>query len=107
MFHYVTYNHQNDIRLEMFFYLITTIIALFEWNHTYFNAGNNGFVLYVTVKNGMYKTLYAHCTEILVADGKRVNAGDIIAKVGNTRKSTEPHLHLEYFVNESRKKSKR
>ena len=70
--------------------------------HTY-NAGNSGFGLYVTVTNGMYKTLYAHCSEILVEDGERVNAGDVIAKVGSTGKSTGPHLHLEYFVNEVRK----
>lgn len=70
--------------------------------HT-FNAGNEGFGLYVTVTNGIYKTLYAHCSEILVTDGERVNAGDIIAKVGNTGKSTGAHLHLEYFVNDVRK----
>ena len=70
--------------------------------HT-FNAGDDGFGLYLTVTNGMYKTLYAHCSEILVEDGERVNAGDVIAKVGNTGKSTGPHLHLEYFVNEVRK----
>lgn len=70
--------------------------------HT-FNARDDGFGLYVTVTNGMYKTLYAHCSEILVEDGERVNAGDVIAKVGNTGKSTGSHLHLEYFVNESRK----
>lgn len=70
--------------------------------HT-FNAGDEGFGLYLTVTNGMYKTLYAHCSEILVEDGEKVNAGDVIAKVGNTGKSTGPHLHLEYFVNESRK----
>ena len=71
-----------------------------------FNSGNSGFGLYLTVTNGMYKTLYAHCSEILVQDGEKVNAGDVIAKVGNTGYSTGPHLHLEYFVNEVRKNPK-
>jgi len=68
-----------------------------------YNDGNEGFGVYLTVTNGMYKTLYAHCSEILVSDGQKVNAGELIAKVGNTGNSTGPHLHLEYFVNNIRK----
>ena len=71
-----------------------------------FNSGNSGFGLYLTVTNGKYKTMYAHCSEILVQDGEWVNAGDVIAKVGNTGYSTGPHLHLEYSVNEVRKNPK-
>lgn len=71
-----------------------------------FNSGSSGFGLHLTITNGMYKTLYAHCSEILVQDGQRVNAGDVIAKVGNTGYSTGPHLHLEYFVNGTRKNPK-
>lgn len=84
----------------------TNIYACMSGTVQTFNSGNSGFGLYLTITNGKYKTLYAHCSEILVQEGQRVNAGDIIAKVGNTGNSTGPHLHLEYFVNGTRKNPK-
>lgn len=40
-------------------------------------------------------TYYAHCSEICVNEGQKVNAGDIIAKVGATGNTTGPQLHFE------------
>lgn len=43
-------------------------------------------------------TLYAHCNELYVQVGQRVRRGDVVASVGNTGRSTAPHLHYEVIV---------
>lgn len=50
----------------------------------------------VTLDHGQgIKTLYAHLSEILVQKGERVQKGQAIGLVGNSGKSTGPHLHYE------------
>jgi len=56
----------------------------------------NGFGNYVVITSGNRKTLYGHCSSLLVSKGQVVTQGQEIARVGNTGKSTGDHLHLEF-----------
>lgn len=55
-----------------------------------------GYGRHVIINHGFgYKTLYAHCKNILVVEGMRVKRGELIAESGNTGISNGPHLHYE------------
>ena len=61
-----------------------------------FSGTNGGFGLFIEINHGNgYTTRYAHCDELLVKIGDVVSRGQLIAKMGNTGRSTGPHLHLE------------
>lgn len=61
---------------------------------------NDGYGNYIILShsNGI-QTYYAHCSELLVAKGEKVEQGQIIAKVGSTGISTGNHLHFEVRIN--------
>lgn len=60
--------------------------------------GTLGKLVVVNHGNGI-QTYYAHCSTLLVSPGDTVTAGQQIAKVGNTGRSTGPHLHFEIRKN--------
>lgn len=53
-----------------------------------------GKYLYLAHPNGV-TTFYAHCDRICVKQGEQVQAGQTVALVGSTGKSTGSHLHFE------------
>jgi murein DD-endopeptidase MepM/ murein hydrolase activator NlpD len=58
-----------------------------------------GFGRYVRLKHGYgYQTFYGHLGEIIAKKGQGVRRGQMIAKIGNTGRSTGPHLHYEVHV---------
>ena len=62
--------------------------------------GKTGYGYYILIDHGNgVKTLYAHCHELYVEVGQRVEAGELIALTGSTGNSTGCHLHFEVRIN--------
>jgi murein DD-endopeptidase MepM/ murein hydrolase activator NlpD len=62
--------------------------------------GDRGYGNFVAIKHGYgYETLYGHMSRVKAKRGQQVKRGDIIGYVGNTGKSTGPHLHYEVIKN--------
>ncbi len=59
-----------------------------------------GYGQMLEISHGMgVVTRYGHMSKFLRKVGDTVNRGDVIGQVGNTGRSTGPHLHYEILVN--------
>lgn len=77
----------------------TPIYASKEGTVTYAKESNTlGRAVDIQHEGGV-KTRYFHMTQYFVKEGQYVKTGQHIGNVGTTGKSTGPHLHFEYRVN--------
>ena len=67
------------------------LVVSSEWHAAY------GHVIEIDHGNGLV-TRYAHCSKVLVEAGALVKRGQRIAEVGNSGRSTGPHLHFEVLL---------
>ncbi len=77
----------------------TPIIATANGTVTFTGKkGSYGNIVVIDHGHGMV-TRYGHNDKILVKRGDKVKRGDTIALVGNTGRSTGPHVHYEVHLN--------
>lgn len=65
-----------------------------------YDENGYGHYMVVTTDNDE-RYLYAHCSAISVQVGERVKAGDTVAFVGDSGRTTGAHLHFEWIVNDT------
>lgn len=69
------------------------VVEIVEFN--YAGYGNQ-----IVINHGYgYKTRYGHMSRFAVQRGQKVKRGELIGYVGNTGKSTGPHVHYEVLKN--------
>jgi murein DD-endopeptidase MepM/ murein hydrolase activator NlpD len=68
------------------------VVIFVGWHGGY----GNKIVIY---HGNEYSTVYAHLSRMDVYVGQEVVQGDVIGRMGNTGRSTGPHLHYEVYVN--------
>ena len=76
--------------------IVTVANGLDSW------GGSYGYYIQIDHGGGL-ETLYAHCSSICVTTGQQVQAGEVIGYVGHSGRVTGSHLHLEVWVDRSRK----
>jgi murein DD-endopeptidase MepM/ murein hydrolase activator NlpD len=61
----------------------------------YSSSYGNCIIIRHNIRGKQYETLYAHLNNRQVKEGQKVSKGQFIGMMGNTGRSTGPHLHFE------------
>lgn len=68
------------------------VVTLARWHGGYGNA-------VIVDHGGGIETVYGHASKLLVKEGQRVEAGQVLGLIGNTGYSFGAHLHFEIHIN--------
>ncbi len=63
-----------------------------------YSGWQGGYGYLVVIEADGVEYFYGHASELLVQVGEQVAAGDVVAKVGSTGRSTGSHLHFEIRI---------
>ncbi len=78
----------------------THIIAAADGTVTYSGNGLSGYGNLIIIKHSSgIHTVYAHNQSLYAKKGEKVYRGQVIATLGNTGRSSGPHLHFEVRLN--------
>lgn len=73
----------------------TAVMASHDGMVIYTGKEFKGYGKMIMIEKDGWATLYGHLDKIIVYEGQRVRQGDVIGALGNTGRSSGPHLHFE------------
>ncbi len=73
----------------------TAVLASHDGVILYTGKDFRGYGKMIMIEQEGWATLYAHLDKIVVYEGQKIRQGDVIGALGNTGRSSGPHLHFE------------
>lgn len=74
----------------------TAVMASHDGTIIYTGKGFKGYGKMIMIEsNDGWATLYGHLDKIIVHEGEKIKQGEVIGALGNTGRSSGPHLHFE------------
>ena len=73
----------------------TAVLASHDGIVIYTGKEFKGYGKMIMIEKDNWATLYAHLDKIVVYEGQKINQGAVIGALGNTGRSSGPHLHFE------------
>ncbi len=79
----------------------SAVMAAHDGTIIYTGSGFKGYGKMIMIESsdgatgGNWATLYGHLDKIVVYEGKKIRQGEVIGALGNTGRSSGPHLHFE------------
>lgn len=73
----------------------TAVMASHDGIVIYTGKEFKGYGKMLMIEKDGWATLYGHLDKIIVYEGQKVKQGDVVGALGNTGRSSGPHLHFE------------
>ena len=93
------FHEGDDFSCKIGVPVIATANGVVKVSKRYGSFGN-----YIEIDHGYgFVTVYGHLSKRLVKRGEKVQRGQVIGNLGNTGRSTAPHLHYEVIYKKKHK----